>query len=660
MAKQILPVEPAAESKVGEIQGNVPARLAAVPGLAPQLELDMAGANKGHRSSIKRASLVDFNHMSKGKAPSGSAFAGSLGESAWYIVDPRTLRHQKWDVLITLLLVFTAYVTPYEVTFLGTGFNALFVINRFVDFCFVTDMFKSFFTSFFDVEEQYWVLDLKAITKNYLKSWFFIDFISILPFDSLGELFGSDDPSQMKIARTIRLLRLLKLLRLIRGMRIFDRWQDSVNVTYATKSLTKFFLLLLTVVHWMACALRLLPDLFEYIDSDGNPISWMTRGEMGGQMVHQGSPSRQYALAMYWSSMTLTTIGYGDVSATTDAEAVFMSVCMLVASALYAYSIGEVTNIVTAMDEPANNHNKDSDTLQQFCMESQFSKELTVRLRQYFRKGRPLHRWYYYKELLKKMSPALQGEVTLAMNGKYMDSVPFFRVKDDEENNERERFLSELTTKMVSKLYNAQETVLRKGDTMFAMFLVKSGTAFGCRGTFRVFSVGTWFGTDAVLITGKYAYEVRALNFLIVEVVTKNLLDRILGAGDYPEIWALLRRHAVKAAFKQNFLRYIDLKKNKQLTVTPRNRSRHQLFSSEPLTRRELYYVMHGVQLKSKSEEDRLVKVPVEEKLIGLDKKVDALGEKMDGRFVDMEKSIKGMHTMLSEVRDMIRPPILA
>jgi potassium voltage-gated channel Eag-related subfamily H protein 7 len=627
---------------------------------ADKLREDSLEAGDGDAAAIRvethRSSMVD---MDAAQVPSGSAYSAyPITAARWYIVDPRTVMHERWDILIAVLLIFTAYVTPFEVTFLKPKVDGLFIINRFVDFCFVVDMIKSFFTSYFNVEEQYWVTDLRPIVKNYARTWFPIDFLSILPFDSLGEAAGSDDMSNMKAVRTIRLLRLLKLLRLIRGMRIFDRYQDKVRLTYASKSLIKFFILLITVVHWMACALRLLPDLIEYTDpSNGEPVNWMLVS-LGGQPVIDGSASRQYALAMYWSSMTLTTIGYGDVSATNDAEAVFMSFCMLVASALYAYSIGEVTNIVTAMDEPANDHNKDSDTLQHFSAESQFGEELTVRLRQYFRRARPIHRWQFYKDLLKKMSPALQGEVTLAMNGKYMANVPFFRINDEAERN---RFLSLMTTQMVTKLFNAQEVILRKGDTMKAMFLVKSGTAFGCKGVFKIFSIGTWFGTDACLITGKYAFEVRSLNFLIVEQVTKHLLDSILGGGDFPESWALVRKHAVKAAFKQNFLRYIDLQKMgwKEFDVRGKDQKKHEqgaLFSTSPMTRREMYYIMHGVHLRSQSEEDHFIagKTPLAEKMDALsskiDTKIDALDTKVEQRLAGMQASIANMSTLLSEL----------
>lgn len=52
---------------------------------------------------------------------------------------------RRWDVLVVVLLTYTATITPFEVAFLETKLNGWFVIARFVDICFVIDMVLQFF-----------------------------------------------------------------------------------------------------------------------------------------------------------------------------------------------------------------------------------------------------------------------------------------------------------------------------------------------------------------------------------------------------------------------------------------------------------------------------------------------------------------------------------
>ena len=102
---------------------------------------------------------------------------------------------------MTCLLLFTALVTPFEIAFLEapppwtTGNTVLFVINKCVDFMFIIDLGMNFFVAFFSDEESKWIYEPSKIRRRYLRSWFGIDFVSILPFDTVGLVIENDDMS---------------------------------------------------------------------------------------------------------------------------------------------------------------------------------------------------------------------------------------------------------------------------------------------------------------------------------------------------------------------------------------------------------------------------------------------------------------------------------
>lgn len=52
------------------------------------------------------------------------------------IIDPRSQWLRNWELVVLLVLVYTATVTPYEVAFFQPAFNTLFLVNRLVDFTF--------------------------------------------------------------------------------------------------------------------------------------------------------------------------------------------------------------------------------------------------------------------------------------------------------------------------------------------------------------------------------------------------------------------------------------------------------------------------------------------------------------------------------------------
>ena len=98
----------------------------------------------------------------------------------------------------------------------------LFWINRFVDACFVVDMCCQFRLVGPEVNLQQLVTkdgDTSALKWElmmiYMKSWFPIDFLSILPYDLLTWLIERDFPNanleMLRLLRVIRLARLAKV-----------------------------------------------------------------------------------------------------------------------------------------------------------------------------------------------------------------------------------------------------------------------------------------------------------------------------------------------------------------------------------------------------------------------------------------------------------------
>ena len=110
---------------------------------------------------------------------------------AKWVIDPQRPMIMLWDQLVGLLLVYTAIVTPYEVAFLEPYVGVLFVLNRFVDLCFLADLVMNFFLAYYDAEKRLWVCSHRLIARRYLTGWFVLDLVSILPFDTVTLVMGS-------------------------------------------------------------------------------------------------------------------------------------------------------------------------------------------------------------------------------------------------------------------------------------------------------------------------------------------------------------------------------------------------------------------------------------------------------------------------------------
>ena len=135
-------------------------------------------------------------------------------------------------------------ITPYDVSLIlhEASVDFLFVFNQIVSCIFIIDMIFQFFLPYPEKGSRSGglVKDHRRITLNYLRGWFTIDLLSVLPFDVVTIMGGFGDSSKVsvtRVVRLIRLLRLLKLARLLRASRIFARWRNHISLKQATLTL---------------------------------------------------------------------------------------------------------------------------------------------------------------------------------------------------------------------------------------------------------------------------------------------------------------------------------------------------------------------------------------------------------------------------------------
>ena len=465
------------------------------------------------------------------------------------VISPRTWYMRRWDMVTLVLLLFTAVVTPVEVAFLETSlWSVLFWINRSVDSLFVIDIFLNFFVAIIDPEDGQLIFHHPTIIKTYLKGWFPIDVVSIMPFDLVSLLFENSDVGKLKILRVLRLLRLMKLLRILRAGRIFQRLETQYQIDYAQLELVKFVILALVTSHWMACAFGIVADL------EDAEYNWMYYTAFNsyledGTLIEGEDPRgvvtdlEIYFAAFYWSSMTMTTIGYGDIVPSTLIERAFVSIMMLVGAFAYGYIIGAVGNVIAQANEKKNKFYALMGELNSFLSEGKLSPALRIRLREYFKYKMASSHVDAHTALLKQMSPALRAEITLSMNT-WITKVSFFQKCP-------EALVIELTLAIKQQTYPPQEKVLVPGDWCDKMYIVRKGVAI-CRQ--KIITTGQVFCVECLYKEGKVAYSAHAVTFCDLYSIERDVL--LTALKHFPEMRSHFKLLALRRLFFDEVMAY--------------------------------------------------------------------------------------------------------
>ncbi|KAF6155523.1 hypothetical protein GIB67_017878 [Kingdonia uniflora] len=282
-------------------------------------------------------SSVNLRNLSKIILPplGVSSYSQNQIESKGKIIIPMDSRYRCWETLMALLVIYSAWVYPFEIAFIKSSRGGdLYIADTVVDLFFTIDIILTFFVAYIDRKTQLLVRDPKKIAKRYLWTWFIMDLASTIPFEALGYLFTGNK----KVEIPYCFLDLLRFWRLRKVKNLFTRIEKDIRFNYFWIRCARLLLVTLFSVHCSGCLYYMLADLYP---REGK--TWI--GSVTPNF-REASLWNRYISAMYWSISTMTTVGYGDLHAVNTREMIFNIFYMLFNLGLTAYLIGNMTNLV--------------------------------------------------------------------------------------------------------------------------------------------------------------------------------------------------------------------------------------------------------------------------------------------------------------------------
>jgi hypothetical protein len=493
------------------------------------------------------------------------------------LVDPNSMFMRRWDIIMLTCLIFVAIMTPYETAFNPGGSweemrsQPMFWINKAVDVLFFLDMILNFFLK---VKIKTKDGDTKVLRQpgeirwNYLSGWFLIDFVSIVPVSELLMVMNRSDLQKLKAIKIVRLLRLLKLVRVLRASRMISRWQNHISITFATQSLAACAVRLFFSAHLTACLWGMAGMFFLEMECPdgqyGDPVittsvsapddaaNWISSLYDGKSSPDTPcDPFTIYMWSLHWSVMSITSIGYGDISPQRFTEYVVCIAGMLFGGILWAYIIGSICGIVSNMDPSESDFRANYDAINYMMRDQNLPIPLQLRVREYFRERKHMTRVRSYQDLQEMLSVQLRGEVLHKVYINSLNTVWYFQVCSRE-------FLIRVALFLEGNLYAPREYFPQYDR----LWLIQRGSA--CRDG-KLFVRGQYFGEDMIIEKTELQVQTKSLAMAYCEVqcLTKEALQEVL--LDFPLEKQVIKQAAVRFAL-QNSIRIIAAKANGKTT----------------------------------------------------------------------------------------------
>uniref|UniRef100_A0A1A9Z582 Ion transport domain-containing protein n=1 Tax=Glossina pallidipes TaxID=7398 RepID=A0A1A9Z582_GLOPL len=118
---------------------------------------------------------------------------------------------------------------------------------------------------------------------------------------------------------------------------------------YTAMILTLLMLLFSLVAHWLACVWYVIAEKENMLNDSGWETGWMhALAERLRVPVYNITNAEAYSTALYFTFTSLTSVGFGNVSANTTAEKVFSIIMMLIG--------GECSKLYSILCNPLHAH----------------------------------------------------------------------------------------------------------------------------------------------------------------------------------------------------------------------------------------------------------------------------------------------------------------
>ncbi|KAM0974547.1 hypothetical protein ACFX2C_017719 [Malus domestica] len=358
-----------------------------------------------------------------------------------------------WETFLVVLVIYTAWVSPFEFGFLKGPGGPLSITDNVVNGFFAIDIILTFFVAYLDKTTYLLVDDRKKIGWKYARSWLIFDVISTIPSELATRIF----PKSLK---SYGFFNMLRLWRLRRVSALFSRLEKDRNYNYFWVRCAKLICVTLFAIHCAGC--------FYYLIAARNhdPAKTWTGAEILGQGLWV-----RYMTAVYWSITTLTPVGHGDLHPVNAREMIFDIFYMFFNLGLTSYLIGNMTNLVV---HGTSRTRKFRDTIQaasSFAQRNQLPLRLQDQMLAHLcLKFRTDSEGLQQQETLDSLPKAIRSSISHYLFYSLVDKVYLFHgVSND--------LLFQLVSEMKAEYFPPKEDVILQNEAPTDFYILVTGAA---------------------------------------------------------------------------------------------------------------------------------------------------------------------------------------
>ncbi len=348
---------------------------------------------------------------------------------------------------------------------------------------------------------QYFAQDYKSYKapRDWLSLGLIFDLICLLPLSLLAYSFSTPAAEYLLFAN-------LLIVRHAKQIKPFlDSFDSLQPMTYR---LVPLLMGLPLLVHLSACG-------------------WIALGS--GTAGAEADKLLEYVKAVYWSFTTLTTVGYGDISAKTIPQMLYACGVQVTGVAVFGYILSNVAGLLARSDAAREHHMDNLDRVDTFVRTHHIPIELRGKIRSYYHYLWEKKKGYQDQSLLEGLPAKIQSELYFHLHRSIVEKVPFLKGADRD-------LLEDLMTKLQPRIFIPGERIFRIDEPGDALYFIQNGSVeiIGRDGATIVrLTDGAFFGELALLSDKPRSATAIAVTYCDVYRLSKDDFEHVTNA--YPQ-----------------------------------------------------------------------------------------------------------------------------
>ncbi|KAL8180682.1 UNVERIFIED_CONTAM: Cyclic nucleotide-gated olfactory channel [Gekko kuhli] len=454
-----------------------------------------------------------------------------------FVVNPSGDWYYRWLLVIALPVLYNWCMLVARACFseLHQRYLILWLVLDYVsDAIYLMDIIIRLRTGFLD--QGLLVRDPKKLGDKYVATLQFkLDILSVLPTDFAYFATGLNRPE----------VRFNRLLHFSRMFEFFDRTETRTSYPNIFR-ISNLVLYILVIIHWNACIYYAISKSIGFGED-----TWVYPNISDPEY---GYLTREYIYCLYWSTLTLTTIGETPPPVR-DEEYLFVIFDFLIGVLIFATIVGNVGSMISNMNATRAEFQAKIDAVKHYMQFRKVSKDMEAKVIRWFdylwTNKKTVDEW----EVLRNLPDKLRAEIAINV---HLETLKKVRIFQDCEAG----LLVELVLKLRPQVFSPGDYICRKGDIGKEMYIIKEGklavVADDGVTQYALLTAGCCFGEISILnikgskMGNRRTANIRSLGYSDLFCLSKE--DLMEAVTEYPDAKRVLEERGREILIKEGLL----------------------------------------------------------------------------------------------------------